>query len=425
MEVARMNPVSDAERIETVVVGGGQAGLSIGYHLARRGLSFVILDANERIGDSWRKRWDSLRLFTPARFNGLDGMPFPGPGYSFSTKDEVADYLETYAARFRLPVRTGVRVKHLSRNGARFLVDAEPWQFEADNVVVAMGSYQLPRLPVFAGSLDPDIVQLHSAAYRNVAQLREGRVLVVGVGNSGAEIALDVAASRQTWLAGTESGRVPFHHAGALARHLFLPLMFRVIGHRVLTIRTPVGRKMRPKLLSHAAPLVRVKPADIAAACIQRVSRVVGTRDGLPVLEDERVLPVENVIWCTGFRPDFSWIDLPVFDGQNKEPKEPIHARGIVADEPGLYFVGLAFLYAMSSGFLPGVGRDAEHVVKHIASRTQPSSDSAGKRTLRQRANHTRVTNVGFSASRSSSAGQWDGPRPGPSGEPFGLRHVP
>ncbi|HEX3205200.1 MAG TPA: FAD-dependent oxidoreductase [Propionibacteriaceae bacterium] len=383
-----MNPVSDAERIETVVVGGGQAGLSIGYHLARRGLSFVILDANERIGDSWRKRWDSLRLFTPARFNGLDGMPFPGPGYSFSTKDEVADYLETYAARFRLPVRTGVRVKHLSRNGARFLVDAEPWQFEADNVVVAMGSYQLPRLPVFAGSLDPDIVQLHSAAYRNVAQLREGRVLVVGVGNSGAEIALDVAASRQTWLAGTESGRVPFHHGGALARHLFLPLMFRVIGHRVLTIRTPVGRKMRPKLLSHAAPLVRVKPADIAAAGIQRVSRVVGTRDGLPVLEDERVLPVENVIWCTGFRPDFSWIDLPVFDGQNKEPKEPIHARGIVADEPGLYFVGLAFLYAMSSGFLPGVGRDAEHVVKHIASRTQPSSDSAGKRTLRQRANH-------------------------------------
>ena len=374
-----MHAVSDAERIETVVVGGGQAGLSVGYHLARRGLSFVILDANERIGDSWRKRWDSLRLFTPAWFNGLDGMPFPGPAHSFSSKDEVADYLETYAARFRLPVRTGVRVRRLSRNSARFLIDAEPQLFEADNVVVAMGSYQLPRLPMFAASLDPDIVQLHSAAYRNVAQLREGRVLVVGVGNSGAEIALDVAASLPTWLAGSESGRVPFRHGGALARHIFLPLMFRVIGHRVLTVRTPIGRKMRPKLLSHAAPLVRVKPADIAAAGIQRVSRVVGTRDGLPVLEDERVLPVENVIWCTGFRPDFSWIDLPVFDGQDKEPKEPIHVRGIVADEPGLYFVGLAFLYAMSSGFLPGVGRDAEHVVKHIASGKQPTSDSGGE----------------------------------------------
>jgi putative flavoprotein involved in K+ transport len=407
-----MHAVSDAERIETVVVGGGQAGLSVGYHLARRGLSFVILDANERIGDSWRKRWDALRLFTPARFNGLDGMPFPGSAHSFSTKDEVADYLETYAARFRLPVRTGVRVKRLSRNGARFLVDAEPQPFEADNVVVAMGSYQLPRLPMFAASLDPDIVQLHSNAYRNVAQLREGRVLVVGVGNSGAEIALDIAASHQTWMAGSESGQIPFRHGGALARHIFLPLMFRVIGHRVLTVRTPIGRKVRPKLLSHAAPLVRVRPPDMAAAGIQRVSRVVGTRDGLPVLEDERVLPVENVIWCTGFRPDFSWIDLPVFDGQGKEPNEPIHVRGIVADEPGLYFVGLAFLYAMSSGFLPGVGRDAEHVVKHIASRST-TSDSAGKThsaaTDERQPSHQR----GLPASRSSSAGQWDSPRPG------------
>jgi putative flavoprotein involved in K+ transport len=366
--VARVNAVNDAEQIETVVVGGGQAGLSVGYHLARRGLSFAILDANERIGDAWRTRWDSLRLFTPARFNGLDGMPFPGPAHSFSSKDEIADYLETYAARFGLPVRTGVRVKNLSRNGARFLVDAGDQRFEADNVVVAMGSYQLPRSPAFAARLDPDIVQLHSGAYRNVAQLREGRVLVVGVGNSGAEIALDVATSHPTWLAGTESGRVPFRHDSALARHLFLPLMFRVIGHRVLTVRTPIGRKIRPKLLSHAAPVVRVKPTDIAAAGIERVSRVVGTRDGFPILEDERVLPVENVIWCTGFGPDFSWISLPVF-GQDNEPNEPIHARGIAADEPGLYFVGLFFLYAMSSGFLPGVGRDAEHVVKHIASR--------------------------------------------------------
>lgn len=380
-----MNAVSDAERIETIVVGGGQAGLSVGYHLARRGLSFVILDGNERIGDSWRKRWDSLRLFTPARFNGLDGMPFPGPAHSFSTKDEVADYLKSYAAHFNLPVRTGMHVRCLSRNGARFLLDAGPRQFEADNVVVAMGSYQLPRLPVFAASLDPNIIQLHSGDYKNVTQLREGRVLVVGVGNSGAEIALDVAASHPTWLAGRESGRVPFRHGGALARHIFLPLMFRVIGHRLLTVRTRVGRKMRPKLLSHAAPLVRVKPADLAAAGIQRVRRVVGTRDGLPVLDDDRALPVENVIWCTGFRPDFSWINLPVFDDKDEEPNEPVHVRGIVADEPGLYFVGLAFLYAMSSGFLPGVSRDAEHVVKHIASREQPTSDSAGKSTLRAR----------------------------------------
>ncbi len=362
-----MDAVTDAERIGTVIVGGGQAGLSVGYHLAKRGLRFVILDANARIGDAWRNRWDSLRLFTPARFNGLDGMAFPGPANSFSTKDEVADYLESYAARFGLPVQSGVRAKRLCREGVRFLVDAGDRRFEADNVVVAMGSHQLPRTPAFAASLDPGIVQLHSSGYRNVAQLRDGRVLVVGLGNSGAEIALDVAASHRTWLSGTESGRVPFRPDNALARHVFLPLMFRVIGHRVLTTRTPVGRRMRPRLLAHAAPVVRVKQADIAAAGIERVSRVVGTRDGFPVAADEGVLPVENVIWCTGFSPDFSWIDLPVF-GQDTEPNEPVHVRGIVGDEPGLYFVGLHFLYAMSSGFLPGVGRDAQHVVEHIAS---------------------------------------------------------
>jgi putative flavoprotein involved in K+ transport len=360
-----MNALRDVESFETVVVGGGQAGLSVGYHLARHGLNFVILDASERIGDAWRKRWDSLRLFTPARFNGLDGMPFPGPAHLFSTKDEVADYLEAYAARFGLPVRSGVRVKRLCRNGTRFLLDAGDRRFEADNVVVAMGSYQRPRSPTFAASLDPDIVQLHAGAYRNVGQLREGRVLVVGVGNSGAEIALDVAAARPTFLAGTESGRVPFRPESALARHVLLPLMFRVIGHRVLTTRTPIGRKMRANL--HAAPVVRVKRADISASGIERVGRVIGTRDGYPLLSNDRVLAVENVVWCTGFDPDFTWIDLPVF-GQADDPNEPAHVRGIVADEQGLYFVGLFFLYAMSSGFLPGVGRDAKYVVEHIAS---------------------------------------------------------
>jgi putative flavoprotein involved in K+ transport len=370
-----MDAAKDAERIETVIVGGGQAGLSVGYHLARRNLSFVVLDANERIGDAWRKRWDSLRLFTPARFSGLDGMPFPGPAHAFPCKDEVADYLEGYAAQFGLPVRTGVRVCRLSRNGNHFLLDAGSRYFEADNVVVAMGSHQLPRIPELAARLDPGLVQLHSAAYRNVAQLREGRVLVVGVGNSGAEIALDIAASRPTWLAGTESGRVPFRIESPLARHIFQPLMFRVIAHRLLTTRTPMGRRVRPKLLTHAAPLVRVKPADLVAASIQRVGRVVDTRDGLPVLEGGHVLPVENIIWCTGFRPDFSWINLPILGDQDQEVFEPIHVRGIVAEEPGLYFVGLTFLYAMSSGFFPGVGRDAEYVVKHIAAR-QGWSDS-------------------------------------------------
>ena len=280
-----MNAVSDAERIETVVVGGGQAGLSVGYHLARRGLSFVILDANERIGDAWRKRWDSLRLFTPARFNGLDGMPFPGPGYSFSTKDEVADYLETYAVRFRLPVRTGVRVKHLSRNGARFLVDAGDlggsrpttswWRWEATSFLDS---------PAFTGVSTPTSPNCIPAPTGTSPNFEKVECSWWGWGTPVRRSpSMSRPSNRPGW-PGPNPGGFPSDHGGALARHLFLPLMFRVIGHRMLTVRTPIGRKMRPKLLSHAAPLVRVKPADLAAAGIQRVSRVVGTRDGLPSL---------------------------------------------------------------------------------------------------------------------------------------------
>jgi putative flavoprotein involved in K+ transport len=239
-------------------------------------------------------------------------------------------------------------------------------RWEADNVVVAMSTFQVPRVPTFAADLGPDVVQLHSAGYRNLSQLREGGVLVVGAGNSGAEIALEVADQHPTWLAGKESGHVPFNIEGAAARLVFLPLLFRVIGHRVLTVDTPIGRKLRPGLISHGAPLVRVKPKDLAAAGVRRVPRVVGVRDGHPLLADQQVLEVANVIWCTGSGPDFSWIDLPVF---GEDHNEPLHHRGIVANQPGLYLVGLYFLYAMSSGFLPGVDRDAEHVVNEILAR--------------------------------------------------------
>jgi putative flavoprotein involved in K+ transport len=365
-------PEREPEHIETVVIGGGQAGLSVGYELMRRDRPFVILDANQRIGDAWRKRWDSLRLFTPARYDGLAGMPFPAPAHSFPTKDQVADYLEAYAAHFELPVRTGVRVDRLSRNGDRYMVAAGDRRFEADQVVVAMATFQVPRVPGFAPELDAGVIQLHSAQYRNPSQLQEGGVLVVGVGNSGAEIALEVAGGHPTWLAGKESGHVPFRIEGAPARFVFQPLLFRVIGHRVLTVDTPIGRRMRPRLLSHAAPLVRVKPKELAAAGVRRVPRVVGVRDGRPLLEDQQVPEVANVIWCTGFGPDFSWIDLPVLGDS-----EPLHHRGIVANQPGLYFVGLFFLYAMSSGFLPGVGRDAGYIVEHITSRSHTGRPAA------------------------------------------------
>jgi putative flavoprotein involved in K+ transport len=368
-------PEREPEHVETVVIGGGQAGLSVGHHLARQERPFLILDANQRVGDAWRKRWDSLRLFTPARYNALAGMAFPAPAHSFPTKDEVADYLEAYATRLQLPVRTGVRVDRLLREDGRFVVTAGDRSWEADNAVVAMSTFQVPRVPPFATGLSPEIVQLHSAGYRNPSQLQEGGVLVVGAGNSGAEIALEVAGRHPTWLAGKESGHVPFRIEGAAARLVFQPLLFRVVGHRVLTVDTPIGRKLRPRLLSHAAPLVRVKPRDLAAAAIQRAPRVIGVRNGHPLLADQQILEVANVIWCTGFGPDFSWIDLPVF-GENQH--EPTHHRGVVANQPGLYFVGLYFLYAMSSGFLPGVDRDAEHIVHTILARAGRTSGRPG-----------------------------------------------
>jgi putative flavoprotein involved in K+ transport len=377
-------PEPEPEHLETVVIGGGQAGLSVGHHLARRGRPFLILDANQRVGDAWRRRWDSLRLFTPARYNGLAGIPFPAPAHSFPTKDQVADYLEAYATQSRLPVRTGVRVDRLSRDNGRFVVAAGDRRWEADNVVVAMSTFQVPRVPAFAADLGPDVVQLHSAGYRNPSQLQEGGVLVVGAGNSGAEIAFEVASRHPTWLAGKESGHVPFRIEGAAARYVFQPLLFRVVGHRVLTVDTPIGRKLRPRLISHAAPLVRVKPKDLAAAGIQRVPRVVGVRDGHPLLADQRALEVANVIWCTGFGPDFSWIDLPIFGANQHEPR---HHRGVVANQPGLYFVGLFFLYAMSSGFLPGVDRDAEHIVRAIlagAGRASGRPDQAAGNGIRR-----------------------------------------
>jgi putative flavoprotein involved in K+ transport len=360
-----MTSTAAPERAETIVIGGGQAGLSVGYHLSRRGLPFLILEANQRIGDSWRSRWDSLRLFTPARFDGLAGMPFPAPAHAFPTKDQMANYLESYAARFNLPIRTGVKVDRLTKRGNKFVVSAGNREFEAENVVVAMADFQSPRVPSFASELDPAIVQLHSSEYRNLGQLREGAVLVAGAGNSGAEIAIEVARSHATWMAGRETGHVPFRIDGVAARVVLVPFLFRVVFHRVLTIKTPMGRKARPNALKGGAPLIRVKRADLTTAGVQRVPRVVGVRNGLPLLEDARTLDVTNVIWCTGFHPGFSWIDLPVF----ADSGAPLHEGGVVTSEPGLYFVGLHFLYAFSSTMIHGVGRDADRIAAAIAAR--------------------------------------------------------
>jgi putative flavoprotein involved in K+ transport len=360
------------ETIPTIIIGAGQAGLSVGYHLARRGVPFLILERRERIGDSWRDRWDSLRLFTPAQFNGLDGLRFPAHRHAFPTKNEMADYLETYAGHFKLPVRTGVRVDRLTKSGDQLLVSAGERQFLAEHVVVAMANYQQAKIPESARQLDVSIVQFHSSEYRNPAQLRNGGVLVVGAGNSGAELALELAkAGHPTWLSGRDVGQVPFGLAGFAAQRFLTRALFRGVFHRVLTADTPIGKKARPQMLTRAAPLIRVKWKDLARVGVTRVPRMAGVQGGRPRMEDGQVLDVSNVVWCTGYEPGFSWIDLPVFDQRGL----PQHQRGIAIGEPGLSFVGLQFLYAMSSAMIHGVGRDAEYIARRIA--TRPAAEPA------------------------------------------------
>jgi putative flavoprotein involved in K+ transport len=278
----------------------------------------------------------------------------------------MAGYLEAYAARFELPVRTGIEVDGLSREGDRFIITSGNCRFEANHVVVATGAYQVPKIPGFADELHSNIMQLHSSQYRRPSQLQEGAVLVVGAGNSGAEIAFEVSRTHPAYLSGKPSGQIPVRHGPAAARFV-LPVV-RFVGHHVLTLRTPIGRKAQPRFSSHSAPLVRVKLKDLAAARVEQVPRTVGLDDGRPALEDGRVLDVSNVIWCTGFREEFPWIDLPIFD----ENERPLHERGVVVGEPGLYFVGMPFQYALSSDVLPGVGRDAEYIAKHIARNFTP-----------------------------------------------------
>lgn len=358
-----------ATTFDTIVIGGGQAGLVVGYELKAKGIDFVILDASQRVGDAWRNRWDSLRLFTPARMSGLPGMPYPAKGTTFIGKDDIAEYLEQYAEELDLPVRNGMRVERVGRDGDGYVVEAGGETLRGNNVVIAMADYQVPKVPDFAPDLDPGIVQLHAKHYRNPSQLADGPTLVVGMGNSGADIAYEVGQHHPTTIAGSPSGAIPFKLEGWFGRHLGTRLVGFVMT-KVLTTSTPIGRKARPKMLPKPAPLVRIRPKELKSVGVERVDRIGSVVDGLPVTESGQVLDVANVVWCTGYRPGFTWVDLPVFDDEGK----PRHERGIVDDSPGLYFVGLFFLHAVWSETLLGVAKDARHVVEHLVGRREPVS---------------------------------------------------
>jgi putative flavoprotein involved in K+ transport len=351
-----MHPTHDA--LDVIVIGAGQAGLATAYHLRRRGLRFLVVDAAQELGGSWRTRWDSLRLFTPAQYDGLPGMPFPAPADTHPTKDQVADYLAAYAGRFELPVLLDCRVRRLERVDSRYVVHTSQGTLTAHQVVVATGPFQTPVVPGVATGLGADVVQLHSASYRNPAQIPAGPVVVVGAGNSGRQIALELAATHPVTLAvGTESLELPQR---LLGRDLFWWLTR--FGVLTKTADSRLARRMRARGdLIIGTPLTQLRQAGVTIRPRVRTA----TPDAV-LFEVGSVHRPAAVVWATGFRPDHSWIDVPgvIVDG------EVVHDRGR-SPAPGLFFIGLPWLHTRGSALLGFVGRDAEWLTTHLAAHTR------------------------------------------------------
>jgi putative flavoprotein involved in K+ transport len=351
------------QHFDTVIIGGGQAGLAMGYYLKQQQRKFVILDANERVGEAWRKRWSSLRLFTPATLSSLPGLPFSTPGSYLPSKDEMAAYLENYARTFELPVHLNEKVESLARDQDNYVVTTQSGQYRAKHVIVATGPYHTPYIPSLTTQLDPNLVQLHSREYQSPAQLPEGNVLVVGAGNSGAEIATELSKTHHVYLSGRDTGNLP---GGSSSSSLSNP---SYLGWRVgwwllsqLTSSTKLGERLKQSSRGKGTPRLRLKARDLLTAGIERVGRTEKVVNGQPALADGRVLEVASIIWATGFRANFGWIKLPIFDADGY----PRHRRGVVDTAPGLYFLGLPFLHTLQSSLIGGSGEDARFIAEHL-----------------------------------------------------------
>jgi putative flavoprotein involved in K+ transport len=360
--------VSDGgDALDVLVIGAGQAGLAVGYHLQRAGMRFLLVDAAAEIGASWRDRWDSLTLFTPAQYDGLPGMEFPAPADTHPTRGQVADYLQAYAARFELPVLLGTRVDRLHRAGDGFVVPTSQGVLHARQVVVATGPFQTPVAPAVGAGLGANVTQLHSAEYRNPSQIGAGPVVVVGGGNSGRQIALELAATHDVTLAvGTGALELPQRVWG---RDLFWWLT--KLGVITRTADSPLARRMRAR-----GDLVIGTPMKkLHAAGVQVKPRVTGATDGAVTFADATQARPTTVIWATGFRSDYSWIDVPgvVTDGGVN------HERG-VTPVPGLSFIGLPWQHTRGSALLGFVKEDAAWLVLQITASTATEGRAATAR---------------------------------------------
>lgn len=343
-----------ATKHDVVIIGGGQAGLAAAFHLSRQ-LDTLVLDAHERTGDSWRSRWDSLELFTPARYSGLPGLGFPGDPYHLPKRDAVANYLENYARVFELPIRYRARVSAVRRAGKHFEIEAGAETFETKHVVIATGPFQTPKAPAFARALSADIVQLHSSQYSSPGDLPDGESLVVGAGNSGAQIALELSRTRPTTLAGRSVGSLPRQFFGRDIFDWLWPTVMRFESDGL------IGRRVRERVLRRTDALIGMTERDLERGGVRRVGRIVGVREGKPGFADGTLSDARAIIWATGFGPNFSWIESAPLDAHG----QPIHVRGITS-VPGLYFLGLRFLHRINSSLIGGVGADAAHLARVI-----------------------------------------------------------
>ncbi len=345
------------QHFPVVIIGAGQAGLATAYYLKKMKLEFIILEENDKIGDSWRKRWDSLHLFTPAKYDGLPGLNFPGDKNNLPGKDAMADYLEVYVKKFSFPVQLQSKVKRITESGDRFLIETSKGDITTQKVVIATGTHPVPKIPAFASQLSGNIHQIHSSQYKNAGLLPKGNVLVVGAGVSGVEIAVETSKLHKTYIAGKPTFHIPdqvFKYAGGL---------YWWFANHILTIQTPMGRKAKGHILHGGGPLISISVDELNLCGVQRFPRMKGVKEGYPEFEDGSMIQVATVIWATGFKPDFSWIDIKITD----DTGWPLTKRGISLMKKGLFFTGMPFQFGLTSGLIGGVGRDAAYISKKIA----------------------------------------------------------
>jgi putative flavoprotein involved in K+ transport len=358
---------SRQEHLDIAVVGGGQAGLAMGYYLREKGLRFAIFERGASIAPAWHERWDSLTLFTPRRYSALPGLPFPGDPDGYPTRDEVIAYLERYAETVALPIELNSEVRRLSYEGGRFILELDLRTVTADQVVVATGPFQTPFVPELAEGLDPGVWQAHSTGYRQPGDVPEGAVLVVGGGNTGFQIAKELAATHKVILSvGSKQKPLPQRIAG---RDLFWWLTKTHLLST--TVESRLGSKLQHRdtlIGSSPRELKRRYGVELKPRAIDAVGRTVRFEDGSEVV-------ISGVVWATGYRLDFSWIDLPILDSNGRLR----HRRG-VTDVPGLYFLGLTWQWTRGSALIGWVKDDAAFLTERLATSNEAKTKTAPER---------------------------------------------